>query len=146
VTAYRVCQQTVQSVQTKTSTAQQFWRLSEHFRDADLTDDPVPWHQFIVDLQGWLEHKISEGYYVILGIDANGPFHPGEGNYTPVDFQLNQPIPIKGHDGTLNTLVKTSGLVDPFFSITRNIHHHLPMIEGQRKLTLFLFPRVFSLM
>jgi len=113
VTAYRVCKQTVQSVGPKTPTAQQFRRLSEQFREAERTDDPIPRHQFIVDLQGWLEYKISKGYYVILGIDANEPFNPDGGNYTPVDYQLNQPISIKGHDGTLQTLVRTSGLVDP---------------------------------
>jgi len=143
VTAYRVCKQTVQSAGTKTSTAQQFRQLSAHFRDADMTEDPVPRHQFIVDLQGWLEHKVSESYYIILGIDANEPFYPGKGLYTPVDYQLNHPIPIKGHDGTLSTLVKTSGLVDPLL-----IHHpeHPPpptMIEGQKRSISFLFPPVY---
>ena len=108
-----------------------------------MTEDPVPRHQFIVDLQGWLEHKVSENYYIILGIDANEPFYPGKGLYTPVDYQLNHPIPIKGHDGTLSTLVKTSGLVDPLL-----IHHpeHPPpptMIEGQKRSISFLFPPVY---
>ena len=118
VTAYRVCRQSLHSVGSQTSTAQQFRALSAQFREADREDDPIPRHQFTVDLQGWLEYKTTQGYLIILGIDANEPYDPLEGNFTPVDFQLDKPIPIKGHDGTLATLVRTSGLVDPLL-----IHH-----------------------
>jgi len=118
VTAYRVCKQTVQSVDPRTSTAQQFRVLSQQFREADRLDDPIPRHQFIVDLQGWLEHKTADGYYIILGIDANEAFDSSGGNYTPVDYQIGKPISTKDHDGTLSTLVRTSGLVDPLL-----IHH-----------------------
>jgi hypothetical protein len=52
VTAYRVCKQSVQSMGSQTSTAQQFRALSAHFRKAAREDDPIPRHQFIVDLQG----------------------------------------------------------------------------------------------
>jgi hypothetical protein len=96
-----------------TSTAQQFRALSEQFRAADRVYDPIPRHQFIVDLQGWMEHMVGKGYQIILGIDANEPFVATEGNYTPVHFTLDQPIPTKGHDGTLATLVRTCGLLDP---------------------------------
>jgi hypothetical protein len=65
-----------------------------------------------------LEYKTTQGYLIILGIDANEPYDPLGGNFTPVDFQLDTPIPLKGHDGTLATLVCTSGLVDPLL-----IHH-----------------------
>jgi hypothetical protein len=118
VIAYRVCKQTVQSVGPKTSTAQQFRVLSQQFREADRTDDPIPRHHLIEDLQGWLDHKTAEGNYIILGIDANEAFDSSRGNYTPVDYQIGQPISTKGHDGTLSTLVRTSGLVDPLL-----IHH-----------------------
>ena len=105
ITAYRVCKQTMTSAGPTTSTAQQFRALSEQFRAADRVDDPIPRHQFIVDLQGWMEHMVGKGYQIILGIDANEPFVASEGNYTPVHFTLDQPIPTKGHDGTLATLV-----------------------------------------
>jgi len=48
ITAYRVCQQTVNTASPKTSTAQQFRVLLEQFREANRVDDPIPRHQFIV--------------------------------------------------------------------------------------------------
>jgi hypothetical protein len=54
-----------------------------------------------------------KGYQIILGIDANEPFLVNEGNFTPVHYTLEQPIPTKGHDGTLATLVRTCRLQDP---------------------------------
>ncbi|MFN9981286.1 MAG: hypothetical protein ACK53Y_15280, partial [bacterium] len=113
ITAYRVCQQTMNTVGPKTSTAQQFRVLSEQFREANRVDDPIPRHQFIVDLQGWIEHMVEQSYQIILGIDANESFTATAGNYTPVDFTLEKPIPTKGHDGILATLVRTCGLRDP---------------------------------
>jgi hypothetical protein len=61
---------------------------------------------------------MAKGYLIILGMDANEPFNPSEGNFTLLEFQLDKPIPIKGLDGTIATLVRTSGLVDPL------LHHH----------------------
>ena len=113
VTAYRVCTQTVASIGPNTSTAQQFRGLSERFRHADLTHDPKPRHQFIVDLQAWLETKIASDYSIVLSIDANESLQPTVGTYTPLNFTLEKPIPIKGHDGTLATLLHTCGLRDP---------------------------------
>jgi hypothetical protein len=118
ITAYRVCQQTVNTASPKTSTAQQFRVLLEQFREANRVDDPIPRHQFIVDLQGWIEHMVERNYQIILGIDANESFTATAGNYTPVDFSLEKPIPTKGHDGTLATLVRTCGLRDPLL-----LHH-----------------------
>jgi hypothetical protein len=113
VTAYRVCRQTIRSAGPKTSTSQQFCLLSQSFWEAGLDDDPIPRHQFIVDLQAWLEHKIEAGYHIVLGVDANEAYHGNGGVFTPVTYQLESPIPIKGHDGTLATLVQSCGLVDP---------------------------------
>ena len=55
---------------------------------------------------------------IILGMDANDPYNPSEGKFTPLDFQLTKPISTKGHDGTIETLVRTSGLIDPL------LHQH----------------------
>jgi len=117
ITAYRVCRQTIQSVGVKTSTAQQYRQLSRTFRDADLTEDPIPRHQFIVDLQAWIEYKIENGHQIILSIDANEPFHGSEGSFTRLHYTLDKPIPLKGHDGTIATLVKSCSLCDPL------VHH-----------------------
>jgi len=112
ITAYRVCRQSIQLVRPKTSAAQQFRHLSKTFCDAGLEDDQVPRHQFLVDLQAWIEKKVDEGYFIILGIDANEQFSRTDGSFTPVQFSFDKPIRIKGHDGTLSTLVCTCGLID----------------------------------
>jgi len=113
ITAYRVCRQTIQSAGHKTATAQKFRALSKTFRDADLENDPIPRRQFIVDLQSWIEHMSEEGYQIILSINANETYSTTEGNFTPLHYTTAAPIPIKGHDGILNTLVRTCGLIDP---------------------------------
>ncbi len=113
VTAYRVCRQTIASAGPKTATSQQFRLLSQSFHEADLDDDPIPHHQFIVDLQAWLEHRVESGYHIVLGIDANEAYHGKGGSFTPITYQLDSPISIKGHDGTLATLVRSCGLMDP---------------------------------
>jgi hypothetical protein len=109
VTAYRVCRQTIASARPKTATSQQFRLLSQSFHEADLDDDPIPHHQFIVDLQAWLEHRVESGYHIVLGIDANEAYHGKGGSFTPITYQLDSPISIKGHDGTLAKLVRSCG-------------------------------------
>jgi hypothetical protein len=118
ITTYRVCKQAVQSVGPETSRAQQFRLLSKQFRAEDRLDSPIPRHQFIIDLKGWIEHKEEKGIKIILGIDANEPFDTSTGIYTPVEFTTDRPIPITGHDGTLATLVRTCGLQVPLL-----LHH-----------------------
>lgn len=113
VTAYRVCPQSISSIGPQTSTAQQHRLLSKSFREANRVEDPKPRLQFIVDLQSWLEHKISLNYSIILSIDANEGLQNKKGKYFPVAFSLNHPLPITGHDGSIATLITTCGLCDP---------------------------------
>jgi hypothetical protein len=112
VTAYRVCQQNIQSVGTTTSTAQQYRMLSRKYRDANLTADPKPLLQFIVDLQAWLAQYISRGKKIILGIDSNEDISGKQGQITPMKYHIDKPISTAGHDGSLASLMRTCGLVD----------------------------------
>ncbi len=61
---------------------------------------------------------VEKGYQIILGIDSNEPFSTTNGNFTPLHYTTETPIPLKRHDGTLNTLIKTCGLIDPLL-----LHH-----------------------
>jgi len=56
--------------------------------------------------------KRDEGYGIILCKDANKEL-TDDRQYTPLQYQLNKPIQPQGHDGSLSTLCKTCGLVDP---------------------------------
>jgi hypothetical protein len=107
ITAYCVCVQSAAMAGPKTSTSQQFQRLSKTFWLADRTDDPIPRIQFIMDLQAWIEHHVQKGCSIILGIDGNESMASSTGNFTPLPYTLDKPIQCKGHDGSLATLIRT---------------------------------------
>jgi len=86
--------------------------LSKKFREAEMVIDPKPRTQFIINLQAWLEQKSKDGYGIIFNIDANEELTE-HGQFSPLHFQLETPILMNGHDGTLSTLYRTCGLVDP---------------------------------
>ena len=113
VTVYRVCIQATSSTGPTTSTSQQFRFLSQEFRAAEVIEDLQPRKQFIVDLQAWLEYQNKAGCFVILALDASEGLGSETGTYHPLDYTLDKPIPTKGHDGTIKTLVRTCGLSDP---------------------------------
>jgi hypothetical protein len=61
---------------------------------------------------------MSQNYSIILGIDANEGSYGQIGNYCPLIYTLDTPITGTGHDGSLATLVRSSGLCDPLL-----LHH-----------------------
>jgi len=144
ITVYWVCTQTVASADPKTSTAQQFRKLSEHYRLADYHNDPVPWHQFIVDLQAWIEHRIEQGFGVILEMDGNKSLSSSHGSFTPLDFTLEKTIKKKGHDGSIATLIKTCRLCDPLLLQHSGVEPP-PRTNGARiKWTIYLSPHIYT--
>jgi hypothetical protein len=56
---------------------------------------------------------VTEGYDIILGIDANEGIFNLPGKYLPLIYSTETPISSKGHDGSLATLKNTCGLCDP---------------------------------
>jgi hypothetical protein len=113
ITAYRVSQEYLSSIGHKTSAMQQFRTLSQHMRAVELTSNPRPRYQFIIDLQAWLQELINKSYEVILCIDANESIHNQLGQFSPLQFSLDKPIVGSRHDGTLATRIRTCGLCDP---------------------------------
>ncbi len=113
VTAYRVSQKSVKSVGPATSAAQQFRKLLQQFRNSGIQEEPCSRHQFILDLQAWLEHKIQDQYDIILSLDANESITQETGSISPLTYNPEQPTAGNGHDGSLMTLIRTCGLRDP---------------------------------
>jgi hypothetical protein len=113
ITAYRVSQEYLSSIGHKTSAMQQFCTLSQHIRAAELTSNPRPRYQFIIDLQARLQELINKSYEIILCIDANESIHNQLGQFSPLQFSLGKPIVGSRHNGTLATLIRTCGLCDP---------------------------------
>jgi hypothetical protein len=78
-----------------------------------MQHEPKSRFQFIVNLQAWLQEKISHSYEVILCLDANEGLSGKSGQFHPLEYMLDTPIMGKGHDGTLVTLIRSCGLCDP---------------------------------
>jgi hypothetical protein len=102
------------SIGPKTSAMQQFRNLSQEFcKKKNMQHEPKPRFQFIVDLQAWLQEKISQSYEVILCLDANEGCSGKSGQFDPLEYTLYTLIMGKGHDGTLVTFIRSCGLRDP---------------------------------
>jgi len=113
ITAYRVCVQSPMLSGPKTSTSQQFRKLSEKHRSAEYVDDPVPRRQFVIDLHAWIQHMQRTSHNIILCIDANEAISDEAGQVLSLEYTLDKPILDKKHDGTIATLVRSCGLQDP---------------------------------
>jgi hypothetical protein len=112
VTGYRVCQATPSSAGIKTAYMQQYRKISAKLRDTDKQSTPNPRHQFVLDLQAWLENLIKEGHHIILSIDSNEELNPTEGKITNLTYNQSLVTANPNHDGSLSTLVNTCGLID----------------------------------
>ena len=118
ITAYQVCSATLSSLGPTTYARQQERLLSNKFREADILTQPNPRQQFILDLQAWVEHLILMNHDIILSLDANEDYTTSIPQLSPLTYTPGKHILNTKHDGTLATLLKTCGLVDPVI-----IHH-----------------------
>jgi len=116
ITAYRVCNDKYTG--PKTAYQQQRRQLSEMFRQQNKVIDPEPNRQFILDLQSWIAHIQADGTQIILGLDNNDELIPSSGQVTPLQYIPNVPTVQTQHNGTLDTLLRSTGLVDILS------HHH----------------------
>jgi ribonuclease HI len=112
VTGYRVCKTTVASAGVKTAFMQQYRALSTKLRETGKTSKPNPRRQFVLDLQAWLEHLVTEGHQIILSIDSNDDLNTTAGNYINLTYDPTKVTVNSTHDGSLSTLLNTCGLID----------------------------------
>jgi hypothetical protein len=92
---------------------QQFRAISQQFCSAELSTEPNPKFQFIIDLQSWIEAMIKDSFEIIMCLDANEGIDDQTGQFCPLEFTLDRPISGKGHDEKLATLIHTCGLCNP---------------------------------
>jgi hypothetical protein len=116
ITAYQVCSATISSLGPTTYAAQQYRHLSSYLRESSLTTQPNPRRQFILDLQAWIESLVHTNHDIILSLDGNEDYTISTPQFTPLTYIANKHIDNPKHDGTLATLLKTCGLIDPFTS------------------------------
>jgi hypothetical protein len=135
ITAYRVCND--KNTGPKTAYQQQKHQLSAIFRDQKKQPQVDPYKQFIIDLQCWITSLQSGGTQIILCLDNNEELLPNKGQLItlkPSDAPLIHPT----HDGTLETVSRSTGLVDV-------LRHHHPSsnypptyIRGRKRIDLIL--------
>jgi hypothetical protein len=115
VTAYRVCNDKYTG--PKTAYQQQKWHLAAIFRQNKVSVTADPFKQFILDLQSWIASVQVNGTQIILCLDNNEEFLPNKGQLVTLPASTT-PLLHKTHDGSLDTLACSMGLVD----VLR--HHH----------------------
>jgi len=111
VTVYRVCNN--RDSGPKTAYKQQMRALQRNFQSTHQYVTPDPYKQCIIDLQGWLEHLISQGSSIILSLDSNKYISEVQPAYVPVPYKEGVHQTPRNHSGSLATLVATCGLLDP---------------------------------
>jgi hypothetical protein len=97
---------------------QQRRQLSAMFRQVNKVVDPDPNRQFILDLQGWIFYIQMDGTQVILSLDNNDELNPASGQVVKLSFNPIVPTTNTQHNGTLDTLIRSTGFVDVLG------HHH----------------------
>jgi hypothetical protein len=115
ITAYRVCNDKYSG--PKTAYQQQKRQLAAIFREHQQQPQLDTYKQFIIDLQCWITSLQSEGTQIMLCLDNNEELLPNKGLLITLK-PSNTPVPHQTHDGTLETLSQSTGLVD----VLR--HHH----------------------
>ncbi len=78
----------------------------------EQSSTPNPRHQFILDLQAWLENLVKEGHLLILFMDSNEDLDIYKGNFCPLPYNPGAVTRCEQHDGSMSTLLKTCGLID----------------------------------
>jgi hypothetical protein len=110
VTAYNACV----SAGYTTFYHQQLRVLSRLHREQRIEAPPNPRHQFILDLQSWLEHLQAEGHQYILAMDANDTYDlDGACPKHPLPYRQPSLTVDSQHNGKLATLVSSCDLCLP---------------------------------
>jgi hypothetical protein len=115
ITAYRVCND--KNTGPKPAYQQLRRQLASLFRHMNKTIVVNPFKQFVLDLHSWIASIQEDGTHIILCLDNNEELLPNEGQLINLPATTT-PVLHKTHDGHLETLVRSVGLVDIFR------HHH----------------------
>ncbi len=112
ISAYRVCNTTLNSSGDCTAYMQQFRSILAYNNDHNISSTPNPHRQFVIDLQAWIEMLQSEGASIILALDANEDILSTTPTYHPLEYKDGNFIQAPQHNGHLATLLMTCGLID----------------------------------
>ncbi len=82
---------------------QQYRGISKKLCSTSHTSAPNPRRQFILDLQAWLEELVRKGHSIIQSMDSNEEHANSKGNFCPLQYNPEEVISYKQHDGSLST-------------------------------------------
>ncbi len=112
------------------------------FRQSNKVVTVDPFRQFVLDLQSWISSIQADGTQIILCLDNNEELLESEGQIVSLPFS-SLPAQHKTHDGRLETLARSAGLVD----VLRN-HHPSPVYpatynRGRKRIDLIIVSASF---
>jgi len=136
VTAYQVCADKYKG--PKTAYQQQKRQLSAMFRQVNKVVDPDPNRQFILDLQSWISYIQVDGTQVILSLDNNDELNPASGQVVKLSFNPTILTTNTQHNGTLDTLIRSTGLADVLGHHHPSPHYPATYNRGQKRIDLIL--------
>lgn len=104
ITGYSVCNSSISSVGEKLALKQKYCHLSSKWREYNWQSNPDPHHQFILDLQVWIETLMLENHAIVLALDNNEDMSATSSQYMPLNSDLSNQVTNHLHDGYLATL------------------------------------------
>jgi hypothetical protein len=110
ITAYRVCND--KTTGPKTAYQQQQRQLAELFRQENKVTNVDPFRQFILDLHSWIASVQEDGTQIVLCLENNEELLPNQGHLINIGSSSTKPIIHQSHDGHLETLAHSVGLID----------------------------------
>ncbi len=135
IIAYRVCNDKYTG--PKTAYQQQRRHLAALFRQTAKVLVPDPFKQFVLDLQSWITSIQQDGTHIILCLDNNEELLPNEGQLVSLPVSTT-PVVHKTHDGRMETLVRSVGLVDALRHQHPSATYPATYNRGKKRIDLIL--------
>ena len=136
ISAYRVCDDKYTG--SKTAYQQQKRQLSAMFRKQKRITTPNPNRQFVLDLQSWISTLQKQGTQIILRLDNNEELKPSSGQVIKTTSDPPTPTINSHHNGTLDTLIRSTGLIDVLSHQHPASHYPATYNRGKKRIDLIL--------
>jgi hypothetical protein len=136
ISAYRICDDKYTG--PKTAYQQQKRQLSAMFRKQKQITTPNPNRQLVLDLQSWISTLQKQGTQIILSLDNNDELKPSSGQVIMTTCDPQKPTINPHHNGTLDTLIRSTGLIDVLSHQHPASHYPATYNRGRKRIDLIL--------
>jgi hypothetical protein len=135
ITAYRVCND--KTTGPKTAYQQQKRQLSALLRQENGIINVDPFRQFVLDLHSWIASVQEDGTQIVLCLDNNEEISPNQGQLINMGSST-KPIIHQSHDGRLETLACSVGLIYIISYLHPSTTYPATYIRGRKRIDLIL--------